>query len=386
MICGMDVLLQEHAGSLKKRRVALLSHQAALVRGGATSAQALRRAVGPALCALFGPEHGFTGQTAAGEKTFSSNHPEWGIPVYSLYGEMRSPSAEMLAGIDTVICDLQDIGVRCYTYLATLLNMCAVCREAGINLIVTDRPVPLPVTVDGPLTEPGSESFVAPCPLPMVYGMTPGETVRWLCAIKRTTLQPTVVPMSGWRRADSLCFSADTGGFMAPSPALNSIESTFSYAALVFCEALSGIDCGRGTNMSFRLFGAPWLEGEAFSEILNRRKISGVHFHPHRYVAASGRWQGRELNGVRLGVHKPAAFHPVECSLHIIRELVGRYGDSRVWRAKGVRQHWFDKLYGGSTTRHDLKNNVSVGRIAARWRRERTEFMRAREKAMLYRG
>jgi len=382
--CGMDILLERRLNLLKGRRVGLLSHQAALVRGGATSAQAMHRAIGGGLRALFGPEHGFSGIAAAGEKTYSSRHPDWNIPIHSLYGDMRSPSLEMLSDLDVVVCDLQDIGVRCYTYLATLFNMYKACRSAGIEMIVTDRSVPLPCVVDGPMLKEELTSFVAPCKLPMVYGMTPAETVRWISQAEQSSFQPVVIPMSGWKREHSLCYDIKAGGFMPPSPGIKSVESACSYSALVFSEALPGLDCGRDTNLAFRVFGAPWMEGERFCALLNRLKLEGVFFHPHRYMAAAGNWKGRELDGIRIAVSDPRRFQPVECSLHIIREVGRCYGDSRLWRCKGVRQIWFDKLYGDSNTRSDLKTGRSLTRIFKRWEKDNAGFLTDRRKILMY--
>ena len=383
MICGMDILLDRKLKLLKGRRVGLLSHQAALVEGGATSAQAMRSSIGRSLKALFGPEHGFLGLAGAGEKTYSTTHPDWNIPVHSLYGEMRSPSAEMLSGLDVVVCDLQDLGIRCYTYLATLFNMYKACRDAGVDLIVTDRPVPLPSIVDGAMPEPELMSFVAPCSVPMVYGMTPAETVRWMSADDELGFTPVAVPMRKWKRSDSIIYKA-SGEFMPPSPGIKSCESALVYASLVFCEALPSIDCGRGTNMAFRVFGTPWLESEVICRLLNRRKMAGVEFHPHRYTAAVGALKGRELDGVRLSVTDPSLFHPVECSLYILRELEKRYGEGRVWRHKGVRQSWFDKLYGDSCVRRDLRAGKNLNSIFGLWRSKRADFMNLRDNSLIY--
>lgn len=383
MICGMDILLERRLKLIKGCRVGLLSHQAALVGGGATSAQALRKAVGGSLKALFGPEHGFSGLASAGEKTHSSVHPHWNIPVYSLYGEMRSPSPEMLSALDVVICDLQDLGVRCYTYLATLANMYNACREAGVKLIVTDRPVPLPEIVDGAMPESNLMSFVAPCNLPMVYGMTPGETAMWLSHNDKSGYSPLVVPMQRWKRNDSV-LRGDQGEFMYPSPAIKSRESALTYASLVFSEALPGIDCGRGTNLAFRVFGAPWLEGRGFCKVLNRVHAAGVSFHPHCYTASAGAAAGTELNGIRISVTDPSVFKPVECSLLILRELEKCYGTARVWRHKGVRTQWFDKLYADSSVRRDLQAGKALKRIFSNWRQESLDFLDERSNALLY--
>ncbi len=379
----MDILLEHQLKLLKGRRVGLLSHQAALVKGGATSAQAIHGAIRGSLTALFGPEHGFLGLAGAGEETYSNLHPDWNIPVHSLYGEMRSPSAEMLSNLDVVVCDLQDLGIRCYTYFATLVNMYRACRDAGVDLIVTDRPVPLPSIVDGATTTPELISFVAPCDVPMIYAMTPAESVQWLNAAEGHGFEPIVVPMQQWQRSDSL-FRGDQGEFMPPSPAIKSRESALTYAALVFCEALPGIDCGRGTNMAFRVFGAPWLEAVKTSALLERRKIAGVEFHPHRYTAAKGALKGRELDGIRLSVTDPALFRPVECSLYILRELEKSYGEGRVWRHKGVRQHWFDMLYGDACVRCDLRSGKSLPSIFSSWRKKGADFMDSRDNSIIY--
>jgi uncharacterized protein YbbC (DUF1343 family) len=159
---GIDILRERDFAPLRGRRVGLLSHRAAIAADGRGTAEILHEAVN--LVALFGPEHGFQGRALAGEATPSFEHPDWRIPVHSLYGATREPSPEMLAGVDCVVCDLQDLGVRCYTYLATLRNMMRACERAGVEVVVLDRPVPLPRCVDGPVREAALDSFVAPPP------------------------------------------------------------------------------------------------------------------------------------------------------------------------------------------------------------------------------
>lgn len=383
MICGMDILLEQHPELLQRRRIGLLSHQAALVATGATSAQALRKKVGGSLKALFGPEHGFMGQALAGEETFSAIHPEWNIPVHSLYGAMRAPSPEMLQGLDLVICDLQDLGVRCYTYLATMANMLQACRKAGVAMIVTDRPIPLPSIVDGAMPHSSCMSFVAPCNLPMVYGMTPAETALWLSQESAESEMLRVIPMQVWGRSCSVT-GGNQGDFMPPSPALQSRESTLAYPTAVFSEALPGIDCGRGTNLAFRVIGAPWLEAEKFCRHLARFKVKGAAFHPYRYTAAAQPLTGQDLGAVRISVTDPALFHPVECSLLLLRELAVCYGEERVWQHQGVRPDWFDKLYGDPQVRTQLIEGAPLKRIYKGWQTARKEFVEARSRVLLY--
>jgi uncharacterized protein YbbC (DUF1343 family) len=362
--------------------VGLLSHQAALDAAGASSAQRLRRELGAGLTALFGPEHGFLGQAGAGVETHTSRHPDWGIPVYSLYGACRAPTPEMLAQVDLVVCDLQDLGARCYTYLASLANMLEACAARGVTVVVADRPIPLPNVVDGPLLDPACASFVAPVNVPMCTGMTPAEAARWIAADRKLDLDLRVAPMSGWRRAGRR--AADWPDFVPPSPGIRTWESAQTYLATVFSEALPGIDVGRGTQLAFRLIGAPWLCAETFCGRLRALRLPGVTFNPYRYVAGVAPHAGAELDGVRLSVTDPDAFHPVATSVFLLHELRQVYGLKRVWRHDGVRPAWFDNLYGSAAVRRALVAGVAPGATAAAWRRDQRAFRAGRAAALLY--
>ena len=383
MMTGMDALRVRRFDLLKGRRVGLLSHQAALCSDGSTSAQLLHRALGARLVALYGPEHGFFGQAGAGEHTYTQAHPDWDIPVYSLYGERRKPSPEMLAGVDLMVCDLQDLGVRCYTYLATLRNMLEACADAGVEVVVTDRPIPLPNVVDGPLTDPKFASFVAPCPVPLLYGMTPAESARWMKESLGLNVRLSQVPREGWSRA-AAAWDGTRPDYVPPSPGIKTWECAMTYAATVFSEALPAIDCGRGTNLAFRVLGAPWLRAETFCGRIEAERLAGVTFHPYRYVAAVAPHAGKELDGVRLTVVDPARFRPAQVSLAVLRTLAGLYGPARVWRHAGVRPEWFDKLYGTDRVRLHLKSGAPLKPLFAEWARERKAFCAARQAALLY--
>lgn len=383
MMVGMDALRARRFDLLKGRRVGLLSHQAALTADGSSSAQLLHRALGGRLVALYGPEHGFFGQALAGESTYTCLHPDWHIPVYSLYGERRKPSVEMLSGVEVMVCDLQDLGVRCYTYLATLRNMLEACAEAGVDVLVTDRPIPLPKIVDGPMVSPAFASFVAPCALPLVYGMTPAESARWMKATLGLKVNVTAVPMEGWSRADA-AWDGTRPAYVSPSPGIKTWECAMTYAATVFSEALPGIDCGRGTNLAFRVLGAPWLRAETFCDHVAKLRLAGVAFHPYRYVAAVAPYAGAELDGVRLTVTDPARFCPVQTSLVVLQAFSELFGPARVWRHKGVRPEWFDKLFGSARTRLQIKAGSPLGTIFAEWTSDRKAFDRARKRALLY--
>lgn len=383
MMMGIDVLRQQEFNLLQGKRFVLLSHQAALTADGSTSAQLLRRHLGKQMIALYGPEHGFFGQAGAGESVASRRHPDWDIPVFSLYGEDRDPTPEMLRQVDAVIFDLQDLGVRCYTYLATLRNMLTTCATNQVEVIVTDRPIPLPNIVDGPLTTPDCTSFVAPCPLPMVYGMTPGESAQWIRKDLGLKLNLTVVPMEGWARADA-AWDGTRPAFMPPSPAIKGWESAMCYAATVFSEALPGIDCGRGTNLAFRVLGAPWLEAERFCALPACQKVPGVTFRPYSYMAVGGPYAGQELNGIRLTVTDPTKFKPVETSVTLLHTMAEIYGSAHVWQHQGARRAWFDALYGTDRVRRQLVDGDSLSAMFDSWRQESEAFCQARQAALLY--
>ena len=157
-----------------------------------------------------------------------------------------------------------------------------------------------------------------------------------------------------------------------------------TYAATVFSEALPGIDCGRGTNLAFRVLGAPWLRAEALCGLLDKQRPDGVTFHPYRYVPPSGLYTGKELDGVRLTVTDPDIFRPVECSLVLLRAFAGLYGETRVWRHKGVRPEWFDKLYGDDRVRAYVKTGGPLASLFDEWAKGRRAFDKARAKALLY--
>jgi uncharacterized protein YbbC (DUF1343 family) len=382
MQVGIDILKATSFRLLKTRRVGLLSHQAAVMKDGATSAQCLQQARGVNLVALYGPEHGFFGQASAGEHTASRIHPDWNLPVYSLYGEFRKPTQEMLKGVDVMVCDLQDIGVRCYTYLATLRNMLEACAEANVDVIVTDRPIPLPKVVDGPMLDKPFASFVAPCPLPMVYGMTPAEVAQWMVKKLSLKISLTVVPMEGWTRSVA-GWDGTYPDWIPPSPGIKSWEAAMTYSATVFSEALSGIDCGRGTNLAFRVLGAPWICAEHCCQALLKQKLAGVTFNPYRYVAGIAPYQGIELDGVRLCVTDPVTFRPVKTSVLILETLASLYGMRRVWKHAGARLEWFDKLYGTDVTRQAVQADQSA-QLPRQWAATSKTFMKERQEVLIY--
>ncbi len=335
MKVGLEAWLPTATTSL---RVGLLSHQAALLSTGETSAQALRRVFGERLVALFGPEHGYFGVAGAGEKTPTVTHPHWGIPVHSLYGEHRKPTPEMLDGLDLLIIDLQDLAIRCYTYLATLKLTLEACAERGLPCLVCDRPIPFPEVEDGPIAEPEHFSFVAPCALPLVYGKTHTQVAQWL------KLPHIPAPMEGYTAAFSR--PHDAPRFLPPSPAIRSWENAQTYPALVFAEALPQLDICRATPYAFQVLCAPWFEGEDLAERLNRLDLPGIRFFDFT--------QGADLRGIRLHITEMRAYSPWQTMRGILSVLRESYGDEHLFHHPQARPEWMTKLLGTDAWRADF--------------------------------
>lgn len=341
---GLDTLLDRHTAWLRGKRIGLLAHPASVDADGVHAGVRLRAAFNRRLAALFGPEHGYFGGGGAGERIRAAKHPAWGIPIHSLYGEHRRPTAAMFRDLDVLVFDLQDIAVRCYTFVSTLRYVMEACAQFGKRLIVCDRPVPFPNVVDGPMLDPRFESFVACVNLPLVYGLTPGEAARFLQRDLNLDLDLRIAPMRGWRR------SARRPDFpwIPPSPGIRSWETAWCYPATVWAEALTAVDIGRGGPTPFQIVTAPWLEAERLARAL---RFAGARAEPH--------WTPQP--GIRLVVTDPETFRPVTAGLRIIRAL-----GPRAWR--GARRDWFRKLMG--------TDRPTTGPSRA--------FLRARAAALLY--
>jgi uncharacterized protein YbbC (DUF1343 family) len=381
---GIDVLLSRHRDWLKGARVGLVSHAAAADREGCTTAERLWRHPDVSLTCLFAPEHGYFGRAGAGALCRSQRHPDWRIPVYSLYGSQRSPTSRMLRSIDILVVDLQDIGSRCYTYVSTLFNVLEAAAAASKPVVVLDRPVPLPDVVDGPVMDERWRSFVAHVRAPLAYGMTPAEAARWMVRAYGLEVDLRVAPMRGYHRDAGR--RSDWGPWLPPSPGMRSWESAMCFPATVIFEAFPHMDHGRATNLPFQVFGAPWLDGTAVVEGLDGLRLPGVRFHAHPYDPRPWTAPGAILRGVRLTVTDPARFRPACTAVAMMEVLLAMYGPLRLFRPGAFRAEWFDKLMGTDAVRVALEAGESAATIAATWRSGLRQFGRERRDALLYRS
>jgi uncharacterized protein YbbC (DUF1343 family) len=376
---GIVTLLRRQS-RLLAGRVGLLSHPAAVDARGASSAALLRERLGPRLTALFGPEHGFFGGAGAGVAVRTRHHSIWGIPAYSLYGEFRKPSRDMLRRVDTIVIDLQNLATRCYTYLSTLKLVMEAAAAAGKRVIVADRPTPLPCTVDGPVLDARFESFVAALRVPLAYGMTPGEAALWIRADQKLDLDLSVAPMLGYFRGPRR--GAGWPSWIPPSPGIASWESAECYPATVFAEAFPALDRGRDAGLPFQVLGMPGIRGRDLAAALEGLAPPGIAFHPHSYSRV-GDASVRHVEGVRLTVVEPDRYRPALTSLCLVSALQEAAG-KRLWRTAGARPEWFDKLYGVAWVREALLDGEMPARIAARWERDCAAFAATRRAVLLY--
>lgn len=366
MKTGIDRLIEEGPDAFAGR-VGLVAHAASLTSAGEPSANVLRRLLGDRLAALFGPEHGYAGRAGAGDAVAHERHAEWGIPVHSLYGAHRRPTPEMLKGLDTLVFDLQDVGVRCYTYVSTLREALEACAAANVRVIVADRPIPLPDTVDGPMLDPALRSFVGAVDAPLVYGMTSGETAAWLREAHGLGLDLRI------SRAEARGFGEEAA-WTPPSPALRSRACAQAYPATVWLEAVPALDHARGTPMAFRRVGAPGLDGVGFAERLTARALPGVAWSACAYRTAAG----VEVEGVELTVTDSFCWRPARAGVTLAGVLVEALGGSLFDEARGARPRFFDQLFGTTRVREGLVTGVDPEAIADAWTEGLEAFQRTR--------
>ncbi len=322
---GIDVLLTDSVHLVRGRRVGLLTNRAGVDADGVDDETRLRDA-GITITAIFSPEHGYRGLLDV-ENIGSTIDSATGVPIYSLYGAQRAPTSEMLALVDVLVVDLQDVGARPYTYLSTALLALAAAGRAGVPVVVLDRPNPIGGTlVQGPVRDTAFASFNGMLPVPQRHGMTLGELVRLghdALAIDGTL---TVIPMRGWRR--DMWFADTRLPWIAPSPSMPSLESAAHYPGLVLFEA-TAVSVGRGTPIAFQVLAAPWLDAPSLARRLGDEP--GVRARDTTITPVDppdGKYPGQALPAVRFQVTDRARYDPVRLAVRVLAALRARYPDS----------------------------------------------------------
>jgi len=329
----LDHLPELWPEKLRGAGVAALLHPASVSADLEHASRILERHNGDLfrLCAFFGPQHGFLGQTQDNMVEWQSyQHPRLGIPVYSLYGEHREPSAEMLKHVDVLLVDLQDIGARYYTFIWTLYLCMRACEKHGVQVAVLDRPNPINgMTTEGPTLDSAYKSFVGMHPLPVRHGRTIGELARQFRDEAFPDCRLSVLPMKNWERA--MWFDQTGLPWVMPSPNMPTLDTATVYPGMCLLEA-TNISEGRGTTRPFEIFGAPFIEAEILCRELNDIKLPGAFFRENYFQPTFHKFAGELCRGAQLHVVDRNLFRSFQTGVEIIRCIRKLYPEAFAWK------------------------------------------------------
>jgi uncharacterized protein YbbC (DUF1343 family) len=370
---GLDVLEAEKFTPLRGKHIGLITNHTGLDYQERTTINVLAHAPGVQIVALFSPEHGIAGHSD--EKLASSKDASTGLPIFSLYGDHLRPTDEMLKGIDALVFDVQDAGVRFYTYTSTMAYCMEEAAKRNIAFFVLDRPNPLNGDIiEGPVLDAEKTSFVAYYPLPVRYALTIGELAQFFNTENHINAQLHVIPMRNWHR--NYFFESTGRKWIPPSPNLRTLKGSLLYPGLEILQN-AGVSVGRGTEAPFEEFGAPWINGEEVAQLLNAKSLLGVHFVNQPFIPVSGLYAGQHCGGVGVRVTDRAALRSMRVGLEIVAALHKKYPDH------------FDVtkillLLGNDSTIQQLQSGTPVGEIIASWAKDLAAFDEARRRYFLY--
>jgi uncharacterized protein YbbC (DUF1343 family) len=386
---GLEVLLSEPGRWLPEgARVGLLSNLASVDAGFRAAREAVAELPGRRLAALFGPQHGLHADVQ--DNMVESSHaldPVLGIPVWSLYADRRKPAAEMLEGLDVLLVDLQDVGTRVYTFAWTLRLALEACGEAGVKVLVLDRPNPLGgAAIEGNRLRPEWASFVGLDPVPMRHGMTLGELALWFVGARGVDCEVEVVPAQGWARADLWPGTGRT--WVMPSPNMPTFDTALVYPGTVLFEGTTASE-GRGTTRPFEMVGGPWEDGRPLAERLSRFALPGVIFRPIVFQPTFQKWAGRSCGGVHLHVTEPSGFRPYRTGLALLTAFWDLYRDRGFgWRpppyeyeAERLPIHL---LLGDESVRVAIEAGTDPRELETGWKRDLAGWDEERAPYLLY--
>ncbi len=375
---GLEVLLTDSLHVLRGQRIGLITNHTGRDRLGQRNIDLLFRAPGVQLVALFGPEHGIAGVVRAGDKVGFGRDSATGLPVYSLYGDTRVPSAEMLRDVDVLLYDIQDVGARVYTFVWTMALSALEAEKHGKSFIVLDRPNPIRADkVEGGVLETQYRSFVGQYDVALRYGLTPGELLRFLVGSGRVKANISVIPMEGYRR--SMWYSETGMPWVNTSPNIRDEEAALLYPGTVFFEA-TNLSEGRGTDAPLKQVGAAWLsDAAAVADELNARRIPGVRFESGTAAVGAGeKFSGQSIPMVRLRVTDRNVAEPVAAAVWLMRSIYSRHPAEWAWRGAGI-----ERLSGTAQLRAAVERD-SVPELLARWKQESQAFQLSVRDFLLY--
>lgn len=374
---GVEVLLADPPATLVGKRIGLITNHTGIDRSGTSTIDRLAEAPGWELVALFSPEHGIRGSAAPGEEVASGTDPGTGLPIHSLYGETRKPTPEMLAGVDALVFDIQDVGARPYTYVSTMALGMQAAAERGIPFVVLDRPNPIGgVVVEGGVLDTAFATFVGMYPIPERHGMTVGELARMFNTEFGIGAELTVIPARGWQR--EMWFDEAGLPWLAPSPNLPTLASAIHYPGTVFLEG-TNLSEGRGTDHPFEQTGAPWLRAEEVAREMNAMRLPGVRFEAVRFPVRpdAAKFGGQTLPGVRLILLDRDAYRPVSTALLLIDAIRRLHPADFQWSGT------MDRLAGTDRVRQAIESGL-LRELLREWEADAERFRETREAYLLY--
>jgi uncharacterized protein YbbC (DUF1343 family) len=383
-LSGIDVLAQQNYAPLRGKRIGLVTNQTGVNKARRSTIDVLVRAPGVKLAALFSPEHGLRGTATAGQHVSNGRDTVTGLPVYSLYGGTRRPSASVLNGLNALVFDLQDIGARSYTYISTLGQCMEACAAAGIPLIVLDRPNPLGgERMEGNLPT-NVRSFVCPYPIPYRHGLTMGELARmingrgWLRGGRKCSL--SVIAMQGYHRAMP---AAQSGlPWVQTSPNIPFAHSPYFYTSTGIIGELSSVSIGVGTSAPFEVVGAPGINARALADNLNARRLNGCRFSAIQWRPTRGAFRGRTCAGVRIQLEDGPAAELTRLNFEIMDAIRKVNPGFKLFGSSG-RSAMFDTVCGSSLPRQWFAAGKTSAQIWAAWNNN-AKFTAQRRPYLLY--
>lgn len=383
---GIEVLKENNFKTLKGKRIGLITNPTGVDNNLKSTIDILHEAPNVDLVALYGPEHGVRGDVHAGDKVDTFTDPNTGVPVYSLYGSTRKPTAEMLEGVDVLVYDIQDIGCRSYTYISTMYLAMQAASENNIAFVVLDRPNPLGgEKVEGNLVEDDYISFVSQLKIPYVYGLTCGELALMINKemMSESPCQLEVVKMKKWRR--KMTFEDTNLQWIPTSPHIPFSHSAIFYPTSGILGELGYMSIGVGYTLPFEMFAAEWINAEEFSKALNSKKLPGIKFRPLHLNPFYSVGKGKNLQGVQIHIMDFKKARLSDIQFHVMEVVADLYPDKAVFdNADEGRYNMFDKVSGSNFIRTKFSENHKFSDIRKYWMKDEKLFKKKSEKYYLY--
>ncbi len=384
---GAEVLIEKHLKLLHGKKVGVIVNQTSLLPNGTHLIDTLL-SLGVNITAIFTPEHGFRGRASAGVAIKDDIDAKTGLPIYSLYGERKRPTALTLENVDVLLFDLQDVGARCYTFYITMAAAMETVAELKKEFIILDRPNPINgISVEGPILDSSLQSGIGRFPIPVRYGLTLGELAKMIIGEKwisdADAVSLTVIPMEGWRR--EMWYNETGLRWTAPSPNMKTLMTATVYPGMCLFEG-TNLSEGRGTFKPFEYIGAPWLNGKIVARRLNELHLPGVYFHPIYFMprpdSATGlhpKFEKRTCQGIYTQVRDRKIFQPFHTALSMLTTIRSLHADS-----VQLSPASFDRLSGSRGIRQTIETEGSLEMLEGSWKEHLAEFLKLRSKYLLY--